>query len=182
MNRKKGHTLLYVLIILSTLSFFLMEFIIFTKKRYKNYSLTKESYFISVDTLIQKEYEFSDLMFRKGIFYDENKLSLENSINYYNSRIFEDTINKSFLLKRIIYFNQDTLSLSNFKIISIKDLNNNFYHLPLEENTLYPDLEIIYEKILLEKKLLLVENINFSRIDNDEVLIETKNFHLKGEE
>ena len=177
MKKKRGSILLYTLIILSGLSIFLVEFIFFTKNRYKVYILKDKSIYEL------KEEEFSNATFENGIFYNGIKIMLSRKEDYYNSKVIEtnEGLTKKLILENLIYLSKNSLSMANFKIIEIKDKNNNFYSLPLKKNTIYPELIILYEKVILNQKILLIEEISFTRKDSDEIIIENKKFQIMGE-
>ena len=73
------------------------------------------------------------------------------------------------------------MSIGNFQIKEIRDKNNNPYSLPLNKNTVYPELKITYEKIVLNQNIIIIEGIKFTRKDSDEVIIESTNFQIMGE-
>ena len=66
-------------------------------------------------------------------------------------------------------------SIGNFKIKEIKDFSGNKYSLPLEENTVYNNLKIIYFKEVLGKEVNYREELEFKRIDSMTVEIREKN-------
>ena len=108
---------------------------------------------------------------------------LSRKEDYYNSKVIEtnEGLTKKLILENLIYLSKNSLSMANFKIIEIKDKNNNFYSLPLKKNTIYPELIILYEKVILNQKILLIEEISFTRKDSDEIIIENKKFQIMGE-
>ncbi|MBP9477990.1 MAG: hypothetical protein KBF12_05155 [Sebaldella sp.] len=183
MKKKRGSILLYTLIILSGLSIFLVEFIFFTKNRYKVYILKEKSIYELKERILEKEEEFSNATFENGIFYNGIKIMLSRKEDYYNSKVIEtnEGLTKKLILENLIYLSKNSLSMANFKIIEIKDKNNNFYSLPLKKNTIYPELIILYEKVILNQKILLIEEISFTRKDSDEIIIENKKFQIMGE-
>lgn len=183
MKKKRGSILLYTLIILSSLSIFLVEFISFTKNRHKVYILKEKSVYEIKEKILEKEEEFSNTIFEKGIHYNGVKIMFSNKEDCYNSKIIEITegLTKKIILEKLIYLNKNNLSTANFKVIGVKDKNNNFYSLPLKKNTIYPELVILYEKIVLNKKILLIEEISFTRKNSDEIIIENKKFQITGE-
>ena len=178
--KNKGSSLLYVLIILSVLSVFLTGFIFFTKNRYKILKLNSAYSYDLKTRLTENEKAFSVSIYKSGIFIAGNKILLNNKYEYYNSGVTEDNTGKT-NLKRLLYFKQSEKSTGGFNIADIKDQNGNSYHLPLKENTLYPDLIIIYEKNILNENISATESIKFIRKNNDEVNIETNSFYFEGD-
>lgn len=183
MNKKTGSILLYTLIILSTLSVFLAEFMFFTRNRHKVLYLKEKSPYEFKEKILEKEKEFSDITFKNGVLYDGIKIILSKKEEYYNSKIIEinEPSDKKISLEKLIYLNKDTLSIGNFKIKEIKDKNNIPYSLPLNKNTVYSELKVIYEKVVLNQNILIIEGIKFTRKDSDEVIIESTNFQIMGE-
>lgn len=174
--KNKGSSLLYVMVILSALSVFLAGFISFTKNRYEILELNSGYFHNLKKKLIETEKAFSASVYKSGIFSKGNKINLNDKTEYYNSVLTgEDSI------KRLIYFKQNIKSTGGFSVLSVKDQNGNIHSVPLKENTLYPDLAIVYEKKILSENLSAVENIKFFRKNNNEVIIETKNFFIEGE-
>ena len=183
MKKKTGSILLYTLIILSTLSVFLAEFIFFTRNRHKVLYLKEKSPYEFKETILEKEKEFSEITFKNGVLYDGIKISLSKEDEYYDSKIIEinEPSGKKLSLEKLIYLNKDILSIGNFQIKEIRDNNNNPYSLPLNKNTVYPELKITYEKIVLNQNIIIIEGIKFTRKDSDEVIIESTNFQIMGE-
>lgn len=179
MKKKNGSTLLYVLITLSGLSVFLSEFISFTRDRYKIVYLKNKYSYNIYKKIIQTEQNYSSIIFEKGIFYKKNILFLKDQDEYYNSIIIENSENIK--IEKLIYLEENTFSIGRYKILSIKDLNNNIYKLPLEKNSLYPNLIVTYEKTMIEKKITGTENIQFNRKNTDEVIIKSQGISLKGD-
>lgn len=179
MNKKNGSTLLYVLITLSALSVFLAEFISFTRNRYKMVYLKNNYSYNIYKKIIQTEQNYSNIIFEKGIFYKGCIVYLENQDEYYNSIIIENS--DDIEIEKLIYLEENTFSIGNFRILSIKDSTDKIYSLPLEKNYLYPNLTITYEKTVLEKKITGTESIEFIRKNTDEVIIKLQGIRLKGE-
>ena len=61
------------------------------------------------------------------------------------------------------------------KIKEIKDFTGNEYFPPLEENTVYNNLKIVYFKKVLGKEVNYREELEFKRIDSMTVEIQEKN-------
>ena len=178
--KNKGSSLLYVLIILSVLSVFLSGFIFFTRNRFKILKLNSAYSYDLKKRLIENEKTFSESLYKSGIFSADNRIMLNNKYEYFNSVITEDNTDKA-IVKRLIYSKESKKSTGGFNITAVKDQNNSIYNLPLKENTMYPDLTIIYEKNILNKNISILENIKFIRKNNDEVTVETNSFYFEGE-
>ena len=78
-------------------------------------------------------------------------------------------------MKRLLFSGNHEESIGNFKIKEIKDFAGNGYSLPLEENTVYNNLKIIYFKEILGKEVNYREELEFKRIDSMTVEIQEKN-------
>jgi hypothetical protein len=178
--RNKGSSLLYVLVILSFLSVFLTSFIFFTRNRYKILKLNHGYSYSLKKKLVENEKIFSDSVYKSGIFFEGDKIILNNKSEYYNSVIIKNFQGENHI-KRLIFFKQNQESIGGFKILHIKDQNGSIYYQPLKENSLYPDLTITYQKNILNEDISFIEEIKFSRKNNDEIIIDAKSFYLKGE-
>lgn len=178
--KNRGSSLLYVLIILSVLSVFLTNFILFTKNRHKLLKLNSVYSYDLKKKLIEQETAFSGSLYKSGLFFTNYRVKLNNKFEYYNSGITKNHSGKT-VIKRLIYSDKNQESTGGFKIITIKDKNSSIYYPPLNENTVYPDLIIIYEKIILNKSISVIENIKFSRKNSNEINVETDNFYFEEE-
>ena len=69
-------------------------------------------------------------------------------------------------LKRLLFSDNHEESIGNFKIKEIKDFTGNEYFPPLEENTVYNNLKIVYFKKVLGKEVNYREELEFKRIDS----------------
>ena len=161
-NKKKGVSLIYVLVVLSMISVFSVSFIHFVREKTEIISLksgSKNS--IPLNYLINKENENAEKIMLRGIMYNGILIFPENKEQYFNSKIEMD-------------LSGNTVITGNFKISRISDGNGSEYRLPLDLNTVYNDLEILYTKKILGKELRFVEKISFKRINPTSVEITLK--------
>ena len=177
-NKKKGVSLIYVLVVLSMISVFSVSFIHFVREKTEIVSLksgSKNS--IPLNYLINKENENAEKIMLRGIMYNGILIFPENKEQYFDSKIEMD-LSGNTVITKIIFLPENTGSIGNFKISRISDGNGSEYRLPLDLNTVYNDLEILYTKKILGKELRFVEKISFKRINPTlvEITLKEKEF------
>ena len=177
-NKKKGVSLIYVLIVLSMISVFSVSFIHFVREKTEIVSLksgSKNS--IPLNYLINKENENAEKIMLKGMMYNGILIFPENKEQYFNSKIEMD-LSGNTVITKVIFLPENTGSMGAFQISRISDRNGSEYRLPLDLNTVYNDLEILYTKKILGKELRFVEKIFFKRINptSVEIILKEKEF------
>ncbi|RRD39349.1 hypothetical protein EII29_07080 [Leptotrichia sp. OH3620_COT-345] len=172
-NKKRGVSLVYVLIVLSMISVFSVSFIFSVKEKSDIISLknrSNEKSLTSIDYLINKEKKNAERIMIKGLLTDKVYIFPQNTEQYFNSKI-QIKASEDNQIKKLIFFPESTKSMGDFRIEKIVDRSGNFYSLPLNENTVYDDMEITYIKTVLKEKITFIEKISFKRLDSTSVKI-----------
>ena len=167
-KRNKGASLVYVLVILSIISAFSINFIYYVQQKkdmifLKSHKETK----IEKKFLIQKENQNMERILKNGINFDGNLVLLEKKERYFDSVLKKDGQNAE--LKNLIFLGKDIESIGNYRIKSISDESDNEYLLPLEENKVYGELKVIFARKILDEEILFCEKIVFKRVSPLEV-------------
>ena len=167
-KRNKGASLVYVLVILSIISAFSINFVYYVQQKkdmifLKSHKETK----IEKKFLIQKENQNIERILKNGINFDGNLVLLEKKERYFDSVLKKDGQNAE--LKNLIFLGKDIESIGNYRIKSISDENDNEYSLPLEENKVYSDLKVIFGRKILGEEILFCEKVGFKRVSPLEV-------------
>ena len=167
-KRNKGASLVYVLVILSIISAFSINFIYYVQQKkdmifLKSHKETK----IEKKFLIQKENQNIERILKNGINFDGNLVLLEKKERYFDSVLKKDRQNAE--LKNLIFLGKDIESIGNYRIKSISDESDNEYSLPLEENKVYSELKVIFERKILGEEILFCEKVGFKRVSPLEV-------------
>ena len=167
-KRNKGASLVYVLVILSIISAFSINFVYYVQQKkdmifLKSHKETK----IEKKFLIQKENQNLERILKNGINFDGNLVLLEKKERYFDSVLKKDGQNAE--LKNLIFLGKDIESIGNYRIKSISDENDNKYSLPLEENKVYSELKVIFGRKILGEELLFCEKVGFKRVSPLEV-------------
>ena len=152
-KRNKGASLVYVLVILSIISAFSINFVYYVQQKkdmifLKSHKETK----IEKKFLIQKENQNIERILKNGINFDGNLVLLEKKERYFDSVLKKDGQNAE--LKNLIFLGKDIESIGNYRIKSISDESDNEYSLPLEENKVYGELKVIFERKILGAGIL----------------------------
>ena len=63
----------------------------------------------------------------------------------------------------MIFLPKNVQSIGGFVVKSIKDSSENEYFLPLDKNTVYGDLEVIFERKILDAEIFYKKKISFKR-------------------
>ena len=167
-KRNKGASLVYVLVILSIISAFSINFVYYVQQKkdmifLKSHKETK----IEKKFLIQKENQNIERILKNGINFDGNLVLLEKKERYFDSVLKKDRQNAE--LKNLIFLGKDIESIGNYRIKSISDENDNEYSLPLEENKVYSELKVIFGRKILGEEILFCEKVGFKRVSPLEV-------------
>ena len=167
-KRNKGASLVYVLVILSIISAFSINFVYYVQQKkdmifLKSHKETK----IEKKFLIQKENQNIERILKNGINFDGNLVLLEKKERYFDSVLKKDGQNAE--LKNLIFLGKDIESIGNYRIKSISDESDNEYSLPLEENKVYGELKVIFARKILDEEVLFCEKIVFKRVSPLEV-------------
>ena len=167
-KRNKGASLVYVLVILSIISAFSINFVYYVQQKkdiifLKSHKETK----IEKKFLIQKENQNIERILKNGINFDGNLVLLEKKERYFDSVLKKDRQNAE--LKNLIFLGKDIESIGNYRIKSISDESDNEYLLPLEENKVYGELKVIFARKILDEEILFCEKIVFKRVSPLEV-------------
>ncbi|ERK49622.1 hypothetical protein [Leptotrichia wadei] len=167
-KRNKGASLVYVLVILSIISAFSINFVYYVQQKkdmifLKSHKETK----IEKKFLIQKENQNIERILKNGINFDGNLVLLEKKERYFDSVLKKDGQNAE--LKNLIFLGKDIESIGNYRIKSISDESDNEYLLPLEENKVYSELKVIFERKILGEEILFCEKVGFKRVSPLEV-------------
>ena len=143
-NKKRGASLVYVLIILSVILTFSTGFIYFVHERGKITVLREKndrSRKISNSYMASMEDKTAERLEKRGLNINGNQEVIKGKSDYFNK----------------------------------KDFTGNEYFPPLEENTVYNNLKIVYFKKVLGKEVNYREELEFKRIDSMTVEIQEKN-------
>ena len=167
-KRNKGASLVYVLVILSIISAFSINFVYYVQQKkdmifLKSHKETK----IEKKFLIQKENQNMERILKNGINFDGNLVLLEKKERYFDSVLKKDGQNAE--LKNLIFLGKDIESIGNYRIKSISDESDNEYSLPLEENKVYSELKVIFGRKILGEEILFCEKVGFKRVSPLEV-------------
>ena len=167
-KRNKGASLVYVLVILSIISAFSINFVYYVQQKKDMVFLKsrKESK-VEKKFLVQKENQNVERILERGISFDGNSILLEKKERYFDSVLKKDGQNIE--LKNLIFLGKDIESIGNYRIKSISDESDNEYSLPLEENKVYGELKVIFARKILDEEILFCEKIVFKRVSPLEV-------------
>ena len=167
-KRNKGASLVYVLVILSIISAFSINFVYYVQQK-KDMIFLKSHKEIKIEKkfLIQKENQNIERILKNGINFDGNLVLLEKKERYFDSVLKKDGQNAE--LKNLIFLGKDIESIGNYRIKSISDESDNEYSLPLEENKVYGELKVIFARKILDEEILFCEKIVFKRVSPLEV-------------
>ena len=167
-KRNAGASLVYVLVILSIISAFSINFVYYVQQKKEMVFLksSKENK-IEKKFLTQKENQNMERILNKGILFDGNTVSLDKKERYFDSILKKN--GQTIEMKNLVFLPKETESIGNYRIKSIKDTSNNEYSLPLEENKVYSELKVIFARKILNEEILFQEKIEFGRLSPLEV-------------
>lgn len=167
-KRNAGASLVYVLVILSIISAFSINFVYYVQQKKEMVFLksSKENK-IEKKFLTQKENQNMERILNKGILFDGNTVSLDKKERYFDSILKKN--GQIIEMKNLVFLPKETESIGNYRVKSIKDSNDNEYSLPLEENKVYSELKVIFARKILNEEILFQEKIEFGRLSPLEV-------------
>ena len=167
-KRNEGASLVYVLVILSIISAFSINFAYYVRQKKEMVFLkSQKENKVEKNFLIQKENQNVERILNKGILFDGNTVSLDMRERYFDSVLKKD--GQAVEIKNLIFLAKDTESVGNYKVKSIRDNNDNEYSLPLEENKVYSELKVIFARKILDEEILFQEKVEFRRLSSLEV-------------
>ena len=167
-KRNEGASLVYVLVILSIISAFSINFAYYVrqKKEMVFFKSQKENK-VEKKFLVQKENQNVERILNKGILFDGNTVLLDRRERYFDSILKKNR--QTIEIKNLIFLAKDTESVGNYKVKSIRDSSDNEYSLPLEENKVYSELKVIFARKILNEEILFQEKVEFRRLSSLEV-------------
>ena len=167
-KRNEGASLVYVLVILSIISAFSINFAYYVRQKKEMVFLkSQKENKVEKNFLIQKENQNVERILNKGILFDGNRFSLDKKERYFDSILKKN--GQAVEIKNLIFLAKDTESIGNYKVKSIRDSNDNEYSLPLEENKVYSELKVIFARKILNEEILFQEKVEFRRLSSLEV-------------
>ena len=167
-KRNEGASLVYVLVILSIISAFSINFAYYVRQKKEMVFLkSQKENNVEKKYLIHKENQNVERILNKGILFDGNTVSLDKKERYFDSTLKKDR--QAVEIKNLIFLAKDTESVGNYKVKSIRDSNDNEYSLPLEENKVYGELKVIFARKILNEEILFQEKVEFRRLSSLEV-------------
>ena len=167
-KRNEGASLVYVLVILSIISAFSINFAYYVRQK-------KEMVFLKIQKenkvekkfLVQKENQNVERILNKGILFDGNTVLLDRRERYFDSILKKN--GQTIEIKNLIFLAKDAESVGNYKVKSIRDSSDNEYYLPLEENKVYSELKVVFARKILNEEILFQEKVEFRRLSSLEV-------------
>ena len=167
-KRNEGASLVYVLVILSIISAFSINFAYYVRQKKEMVFLkSQKENKVEKNFLIQKENQNVERILNKGILFDGNRFSLDKKERYFDSILKKN--GQAVEIKNLIFLAKDTESIGNYKVKSIRDSNDNEYSLPLAENKVYSELKLIFARKILNEEILFQEKVEFRRLSSLEV-------------
>ena len=167
-KRNEGASLVYVLVILSIISAFSINFAYYVRQKKEMVFLkSQKENNVEKKFLIQKENQNVERILNKGILFDGNTVSIDKKERYFDS-IFKKN-GQTIEIKNLIFLAKDTESVGNYKVKLIRDSNDNEYSLPLEENKVYSELKVVFARKILNEEILFQEKVEFRRLSSLEV-------------
>ena len=167
-KRNEGASLVYVLVILSIISAFSINFAYYVRQKKEMVFLkSQKENNVEKKFLIQKENQNIERILNKGILFDGNRVSLDKKERYFDSILKKN--GQTIEIKNLVFLPKETESIGNYMIKSLKDSNDNEYSLPLEENKVYSELKVIFARKILNEEILFQEKIEFRRLSSLEV-------------
>ena len=167
MNQKKnrGASLIYVLIVLSIITIFSVNFIYFVNQRKDIVFIkNKGGTIISKNYLEKMEEKNAERLYNRGILDKGVPVLFKKKEDYFDSMIITDVHGNKEMIP-LLYMNANERSIGEFHIKEIKDSDGNTLAFPLNKNTVYKNLEITYEKKVMEDTIFYREKLSIDRID-----------------
>ncbi|ERL26367.1 hypothetical protein [Leptotrichia sp. oral taxon 225] len=167
-KRNEGASLVYVLVILSIISAFSINFAYYVRQKKEMVFLkSQKENKVEKNFLIQKENQNVERILNKGILFDGNRVSLDKKERYFDSILKKN--GQTIEIKNLVFLPKETESIGNYIIKSVKDSNDNEHYLPLEENKVYSELKVIFARKILNEEILFQEKVEFRRLSSLEV-------------
>ena len=167
-KRNEGASLVYVLVILSIISAFSINFAYYVRQKKEMVFLkSQKENNVEKNFLIQKENQNVERILNKGILFDGNRVSLDKKERYFDSILKKN--GQTIEIKNLVFLPKETESIGNYMIKSVKDSNDNEHYLPLEENKVYSELKVIFARKILNEEILFQEKVEFRRLSSLEV-------------
>ena len=167
-KRNEGASLVYVLVILSIISAFSINFAYYVRQKKEMVFLkSQKENKVEKKFLVQKENQNVERILNKGILFDGNTVLLDRRERYFDSILKKN--GQAVEIKNLIFLAKDTESLGNYKVKSIRDSSDNEYYLPLEENKVYSELKVVFARKILNEEILFQEKVEFRRLSSLEV-------------
>ena len=167
-KRNAGASLVYVLVILSIISAFSINFAYYVRQKKEMVFLkSQKENKVEKNFLIQKENQNVERILNKGILFDGNRVSLDKKERYFDSILKKN--GQTIEIKNLVFLPKETESIGNYMIKSVKDSNDNEHYLPLEENKVYSELKVIFARKILNEEILFQEKVEFRRLSSLEV-------------
>jgi len=167
-KRNEGASLVYVLVILSIISAFSINFAYYVRQKKEMVFLkSQKENNVEKKFLIQKENQNIERILNKGILFDGNRVSLDKKERYFDSILKKN--GQTIEIKNLVFLPKETESIGNYMIKSVKDSNDNEHYLPLEENKVYSELKVIFARKILNEEILFQEKVEFRRLSSLEV-------------
>ena len=167
-KRNEGASLVYVLVILSIISAFSINFAYYVRQKKEMVFLkSQKENKVEKKFLVQKENQNVERTLNKGILFDGNTVLLDRRERYFDSILKKN--GQAIEIKNLIFLAKDTESVGNYKVKSIRDNNDNEYSLPLEENKVYSELKVVFARKILDEEILFQEKVGFRRLSSLEV-------------
>ena len=162
-NAKKnlGASLIYVLIALSMITVFSTNFIFFVRQKSDIVFLKNTEKKLDKKNFVEKELENAKRFVRNGVNFENNKIEIEKEEFYFDTNL--QKVGNDLKSEKLIFLQKDTQSIGGFVVKSIRDGSGNEYFLPLDKNTVYNDLEIIFGRKILDMEIFYREKISFKR-------------------
>ena len=167
-KRNEGASLVYVLVILSIISAFSINFAYYVRQKKEMVFLkSQKENNVEKKFLVQKENQNVERILNKGILFDGNRVLLDRRERYFDSILKKN--GQTIEIKNLIFLAKDTESVGNYKVKSIRDSSDNEYYLPLEENKVYSELKVVFARKILNEEILFQEKVEFRRLSSLEV-------------
>ena len=167
-KRNEGASLVYVLVILSIISAFSINFAYYVRQKKEMVFLkSQKENKVEKKFLVQKENQNVERILNKGILFDGNTVLLDRREQYFDSILKKN--GQTIEIKNLIFLAKDTESVGNYKVKSIRDSSDNEYYLPLEENKVYSELKVVFARKILNEEILFQEKVEFRRLSSLEV-------------
>ena len=167
-KRNEGASLVYVLVILSIISAFSINFAYYVRQKKEMVFLkSQKENKVEKKFLVQKENQNVERILNKGILFDGNRVSLDKKERYFDSILKKN--GQTIEIKNLVFLPKETESIGNYSVKSIKDSNDNEYSLPLEENKVYSELKVVFARKILNEEILFQEKVEFRRLSSLEV-------------